>query len=251
MKLSLIELTQDILSSLDSDEVGSINDTTESLQVSKIIRSAYFNIIARANLPKHHNIFSLVVAGDSTQPVLMRRPDNVSRIDWVKYEKSIVADPDSFSYVTILPLQQFTDMMHQLNVDETTVDFLDFPVSGINFYFRNDKQPDFCTIVDNYYVVFDSWNKVVDVTTLDATKTLCFGLTIPTFTMSDSFIPDIDENQFPLLLNEAKSLAFLELKQVANDHAIRESKRQWNSLQKNKELSRASSFDQLPYFGRK
>ncbi len=50
-------------------------------------------------------------------------------------------------------------------------------------------------------------------TTLQTSKTLCYGQIIPTFTLEDSFIPDLDDTQFPLLLNEAKAIAFVELKQ--------------------------------------
>jgi len=39
MRYTLLELTQDVLSSLDGEEVTSINDTTESTQIVKIIKS--------------------------------------------------------------------------------------------------------------------------------------------------------------------------------------------------------------------
>ena len=40
-KMSLLEMTQDILSDMDSDEVNSINDSVESLQVLGIIKNTY------------------------------------------------------------------------------------------------------------------------------------------------------------------------------------------------------------------
>jgi hypothetical protein len=44
-KMTLLEMTQDILSDMDSDEVNSINDSVESLQVAQIIKTTYFNIV--------------------------------------------------------------------------------------------------------------------------------------------------------------------------------------------------------------
>ena len=38
--MTLIEMVQDILSDLESDEVNSINDSTEALQVAQIVNSS-------------------------------------------------------------------------------------------------------------------------------------------------------------------------------------------------------------------
>lgn len=249
MKYSVLELTQNILSSLDSDEVNSISDTTEATQVANIVRTAYFNIISRADLPEHRQIFSLDASGDNLLPVLMTKPDNVRRIDWIKYNKADTSDPDNFGYVTILPLQQFMDHIHQFSTDETDVGTMD--LDGFTFYFKDEKQPDFCTIINDYQIVFDSYDSAFD-TTLQETKTMCFGLIVPSFTMADAFIPEMDEQQFPLLLNEAKSIAFIELKQMANEAAVQESRRQWRTLQRTKSLAiRPNYFDMLPNFGRR
>jgi len=70
--------------------------------------------------------------------------------------------------------------------------------------------------------------------------------------MGDTFIPELDDQQFPLLLNEAKSLAFFELKQTPHTKAEQEARRQWTSLQRDKSVDdKPSSFDALPNFGRR
>jgi len=247
MKLSLLDMVQNILSRLDSDEVNSISDTTEARQVAELIKTAYFNIVSRAALPEHEKIFSLLASGDPSQPVLMLRPDDVNRIDWIKY---LNADQslNEYEYVTIYPLQQFLDLTQRVNDTDSNIGSLTF--NGKTFYFSNNGQPRFCTILENKYILFNSYDISID-TTLQSTKSMCFGQKIPTFSMGDSFIPDLDDRQFPLLLNEATSLAFLELKQIANEHSERESRRQWNNLQRSKDTNQLSAFDQLPSFGRK
>jgi len=78
------------------------------------------------------------------------------------------------------------------------------------------------------------------------------GWVLPRWSMTDNFIPDLDEQQFPMLLNEAKSLAFLELKQQVHPKAEQEIKRQASSIQKFKTKSvRPTPFEQLPNFGRR
>lgn len=247
MKLTLLELTQNILGSMDSDEVNSISDTAESRQVAQVVRTAYYNIMARAKLPELMQLFNLTASGDADSPVLMIRPDNVAHIEWVKYNKSSDS-VDEFQYVTVLPLQQFLDMIHSFRNDEDNIETM--TLNGKTFYCRNDRAPTYCTVVDDVYIVFDAYD-VTEESTLQSSKTLCYGEVIPSFEISDTFTPTLDEQQFPLLLNEAKSLAFLEMKQIPNEKVEKEARRQWQSMQKNKRLSRLSDFDCLVNFGRR
>lgn len=273
MKQTLLQMTQSILSSLNSDEVNSISDTTESLQVAEVIKQTYFNFITRAQLPEHYELMQLTASNDTTQPIIMYKPETMKNIDWIKYfdesepytntaEHDINTDlPDSahsvdhspqYKYITILPNQQFLDMVGGININETNVDVLNFSVGGNTYRipYKDDKQPSYCTIFKDYYIIFDSFDATVD-STLQSSKTMCRGQFSPSWSMVDDFVPELDVGQFPLLLNEAKSLAFLELKQMAHPKAEQESKRQWNSLQKTKSLAEVPShFDQLPDFGR-
>jgi hypothetical protein len=77
------------------------------------------------------------------------------------------------------------------------------------------------------------------------------GEKVPSFEMSDSFIPPLDDQEFPLLMNEAAALAFFELKQMPHQKAEQEIKRGWSYIQKKKAtVNKPSYFEQLPNFGR-
>lgn len=250
MKRTLLDLTQSILSSLDGDEVNSIGDTTEALQVAEVVKTAYFNIISRTSLPEHKQLFTLAASTDPALPVVMYRPSNVIHIEWIKYDKSDIYYPNTnFQYITILPHEQFMDMVQVFNLDDADVEQI--TIGDLTFYYKNERSPTYCTVVQDDTILFDSYDSAVD-TTLQSTKTLCYGKISPTFLMTDTFIPDLDDEQFPLLLNEAKSLAFFELKQTAHPKAELEARRQWSNVQRNKALvDKPSHFDQLPYYGRK
>ncbi len=354
MKLTLLQMTQSILSSLSSDEVNSIADTTESMQVAEVIRQTYFNIISRVNFPEHDQLVQLEPSLDLTQPVIMYIPDGIGKVSWIKYYNSNILGtpptasthgvnvdleppgwtttsvtsntialgpmvftvapnlaiavnnvaqvvsgsnymlgtvtnytgttltllitsvygtgtysswtisqypgplaPPGYQYVTILPVKQFLDMTDSFNPSESNVEQFVF-TDGNNgvpgtytFHYKNDKQPQFCTILSDYYVIFDGYDNTQD-DTLQQNKTQAYGEVIPTFVMEDSFIPNLDEVSFPLLLNEAKSLAFFELKQSVHSKAEQEAKRGWSSVQRNKSLiNRPTYFDALPDFGRR
>lgn len=258
MKYTLLDMTQNILSRLSSDEVNSISDSTESLQVANIIKNKYFDIISRVELPEHDQLVQLDPSNDSTQPVLMYVPAGVADLQWLKYFNSDLTDGVAigYQYVTLLPIEEFIDRVNRFNPSETNVETFTFSDTSNNFpgdytfYFKNDIQPTCCTIISNYYIIFDSFNEVLD-STLQGSKTMGWGRVIPIFDMVDAFIPDLAEEQFQLLLNESTSLAFFELKQQPHQLAAQEAKRGWSSVQKNKSIDhKPSYFDQLPNFGR-
>lgn len=248
-KLTLLDYTQNILSALSSDEVNSIGDTTESLQVAEIIKTSYFNIISRANLPDQKKLFQLDASQSILEPVLMFSPEEIKIVEWIQYYDDAAT---MYQYVSIVPLQQFADYVNGYSLSEDNVETMSLTIDNetFSFNYRNDIQPKYCTVLSNYYVIFDSYDATVD-STLQSSKTRCHGLSTPIFRMEDAFIPVLDEAQVPLLLNEAKSLAFLELKQLTHAKAEQEARRQWNTLQKDKSIdNKPSSFDQLPNLGR-
>jgi hypothetical protein len=281
MKYTLLQMTQDILSGMSSDEVNSVSDTAESLQVANIIKQKYFDIINRVPLPEHEQLVQLDPSLDSAQPVLMYIPAGVADLKWLKYYDTNVLDGNNgvdqthdtntdivasdgdiedtipgYQYVTILSTRQFIDMVNKFNPAEDGVESFtladtnnNFP-GNYTFYYRTDRQPRFCTIISNYYVVFDSFDSTQD-STLQGSKTMGWGRIIPSWSNSDSFIPNLAEEQFQLLFNEAKALAFFELKQQPHQLALQETKRGWSNVQKNKAVAnRPTYFDELPSYGR-
>lgn len=273
MKRTLLDMTQDILSSLDSDEVNSIGDTTESLQVANIIKNTWWNIVSRAELPEHFDMFGLDASTDIVLPVLMLKPNNVDNIKWIKYydESTQATDGTSFIHdlntditsatpntsnsdlnyktVQILPITEFLTYINRYNPYENNVE--SYTLSGMTLRYRNDRQPSCCGVLSDKYVLFDSFDSTIE-NTLQQSKIQAYGQIIPEFKLEDNFIPLMDDYQFPLLFNEAKSLAFFELKQMAHQKAEQEAKRQWSSLQKDKAVvDKPTYFNQFPNFGRK
>src|ERR1700742_1892795 len=130
MQVTLLDLTQNVLSSLDSDEVNSIGDTVESRQVAQIIKNKYYDIVNRVQLPEHEQLMQLDASLDAQSPVLMYIPDGVAEVMWLKYFNSNVLNdsetgghdinvdivstaagatppPPGYTYVTVLPVEQF------------------------------------------------------------------------------------------------------------------------------------------------
>src|SRR6266436_8291222 len=92
MQMTLLDMTQNILSTLSSDEVNSIGDNVESQQVALILKNKYYDIINRVNLPEHQQLIQLESSLSAIAPVEMFIPDGVSEIKWIKYFNTNVFD---------------------------------------------------------------------------------------------------------------------------------------------------------------
>ena len=252
---TLLEYVQTILSALDSDEVNNYNDTTESTQVAHIVKTVWNDINNRADLPEHYQLFELTASGDNTKPTLMTKPSDVDTIIWIEYNKVISGDTDPlYQPVSFMPLDEFFAMQDSLRVSDTTVGSWDQTLDSsdsITFIYRNDKAPDYYTTWNDTTLIFDSYDSAVD-TTLQKTKTRCYGKKDQTFTMSNSFVPFADRDMSTLLLNEAKVLAFAELKQMGHDVARQWAARNWAKLNKSKRGidNLRNELDRVPNYGR-
>lgn len=253
MKYTLLDMTQVIASSLDADEVNSIGDSVESQQIATIIRTSYYDIIERNNLPEHFSLVNLQSSADADQPIIMYVPTTVSKVYWVKYDKSTTEVPDlNMQELQFLTLQDFFEMTYQLKVSDPEVFQLDLTVDGntIPILYRNDKHPEYYTSFDDKTFIFDSYLATED-SYLSTNKTFAAAKIIIPFLMEDDFIPDLDETQFTLLLNEAKSLAWLELRQTQHPKAEVNAKRAWLNTQISKNrVPGVRDLDKLPNFGR-
>lgn len=257
MKFTLLELVQTILSAMDSDEVNSIGDTTESQQVATLIKTTYNDIISRANLPEHFDLYELNASLDPNKPTIMHRPNGAQSILWIKYDTRMVDEVDArFNPITYLEPREFIDTVFSYR-DQNQNDVIRYEIStpnssSIEIVGLNNKAPNYWTSWDDELVVFDSYDSAVD-GTLMKNKTMVYGEWEPVFLMQDSFVPDLDSRQFSLLLNEAKALAFAELKQTTHERAERTARRAWITLAHQKDDLPAgySFFNTVPNYGRK
>lgn len=252
MQYTLLDLTQSILSSIDSDEVNSINDTTESQQVVKIIKTVYDDIVSRGNLTASKTLFTLNASADVTKPVLMTKPFSIRDIEWLKYNKIEAGDTDpNWTEMIYLSPEDFLNYTEKYNPSESDVDTMVYSMNGFDFTlnFKNNVGPRYYTSFNDNDIIFDSYDSAVD-GTLQSVKTRGYGTKNLTFLEIDGFVPDLPQDQFSLLLNEAKSLAWVELKQTPNIKAETTARRNWTHLARTRKHIPAKDLTE-PNFGRR
>lgn len=290
MKYTVLEMTQDILSAMDSDEVNSISDTVEATQVATIIKNCYNDITTDVEFPDQYSLLQLDASGDPTKPVTMTIPFAYTSLTWVKYNKQgdplgsgpdasqIWTTPDGvtvyfgtaeadmagaggtsntniqFKDITFLPKEEFLKRVMDFNSEDPIITTYEVTEYGRNIPLlcRNDKHPDYWTSFDNRTILFDSYLDTVD-TTLQTSKTLCWGKKATRFIMSDNWEIPLDDKFTSYLFNEAKATSFSELKQISNSRAEKQARLAKIKTQKTKTAAPydAPAHDQSVNYGRR
>lgn len=248
VKKTLLAIVQDILSDMSDDEVNSISDTLESLQVAQIIMSTYDELIAGKNWPHLRNLFQISASGDAAKPTHMKLGDDIKELEWIKYDVKKTGETRT-KYETIEYLQpdEFLLRTNSRNDDDANITAIT-DTSGVKFLIKTNKKPQYWTSFDDEFIIFDSYDSVVD-STLQQSKTQCYGYTLPVFSLTDAYIPDLPAEAFPMLIAEAKSACFARLKEAPDAKSEQQALRQKNWL--SRKAWQASGGIQFPNYGRK
>ena len=144
-KSTLIEIVQDIMNDMSSDEVNSISDTEESVQIAQIIKTTYFEMIDRRDWPHLSKFGVLDSVGDILKPTHLGTPDNMTRLDWFKYSKKRSGETrNRFQDMVYKHPDEFILETNNRNLDESNViEITEF--GGAKFQIKNDKQPTYYT----------------------------------------------------------------------------------------------------------
>jgi len=246
-KLTLLQIVQKVLSSLSSDEVSSAFETAESTQIVDIVEDVFNNLVTNKIIKTHESLIQLAALGDTDHPNYLKLTDPTVKISELRYNVTTEVGELEYREITWLEPSEFLARSSGLDSTADNVRIIqDF--GGASYLIKDDEFPRFFTSFDNTYIVFDSFNSDED-STMQASKSLAIAQKIPTFTRSDSFVPNIEETLFPLLLNEVKSWAHLELRQNAHQKAEQQARSQRVSYQRFRD--RVKEEDTRPDYGRR
>lgn len=229
MKMTLLEMVQDILSDMSSDYANSISDTEESLQVAQIVKSTYQEMMSRRDWPHLKKLTTLNSFNDNAYPVYLSVPENTKRLEWVTYNQRTEDKPEtSYSEIKYMEPLQFVQWTNSRSMSAPSVKVIKTP-GGVDIRILTDRPPTYWTSFDDSVVVMDSFvSKLED--TLQGHNSQCELYVFPVWREEDNFVPDLPSTIFPALLAEAKSTSFLVIKGMANEKAEQQSVRQQKFL---------------------
>lgn len=233
MKQTLLEIVQDIMSDMDTDEINSIFDTVESEQVASIVKRSYINMISTRNWPHLSKLIQFSPITDFTRPTHLRMPSNIKELQFINYDvRKLGETKRNYDEIIYLDPVEFLFKLNDRNSDNEDIVIIDNG-GGVELLIDKTKRPRYWTTFDDQNIVFDAYDELVD-TVLQNSKMQAKAYLTPIWTTDDDFIPDLPSEAFSKLVEEAKSTAFLVLKQMTN------AKAEANSQSQSRWLSRKS-----------
>lgn len=226
----MLELVSDICEEIEADPVNDLDDSEESIRVTKLLMNTYWDMLANRMIPEHKELFRLTALADVTRPTTLQFPDLMKRLEWFKYDINTDGTKIEFREVKYMEPDSFIDMLNSRDSSASTVDTALSVDNSVELLVYNDRMPVYWTTFDNKHVVCDSYDSDVE-NTLQQSNTQCYGWVYPTLTRANNTVIDLEETQTQFLYNETLAKASLKLIEDEDPHANKWAKRHRSSLQ--------------------
>ena len=229
-QVTLLEIVQSTLGSMDSDAVSTIGETIESEQIAMLAKEHYLRLATYQDIPQMESLTQLVGLGDTSRATMMKMPDNALRIKDIRYKVTNSGGETYFQDIYYVERDSFLSSSLALNIADTnvSVNVLD---GNVRIPYRNDTAPTCWTTFDDEFLMFDSIEQGVGVHTLTNDNSLVIAYIVPPFEMRDDFVPDIPMGLYTQYMDQIKETASHEQKQTPSDVRTRDSNRQQHRKQ--------------------
>lgn len=204
-------MVQRIAEYIDGETINSISDTREASQIATIVKETYQYLLQTREINTRDTIIHFDNVIDTSKPNYLKYRDTVFEIFDLKYK-----DLETGKYSTIQWIEPNLFLQKSLSLDpedENVQQVVEF--TGITYFIRNDKQPQYYTSFDDIHIAFDSFNSEYEDTIHD-NNVIAQGRYMPEFLLEDDFVPNMAPQHFPLLLSKSKEVAGVELKEYNN-----------------------------------
>lgn len=219
MALTLIKVVQKTLNDMDSFPVNSISDTEESMQVASIAEDKFYALMNRSNWEHFRQIGVLVNTPVQYGPTTLQLSDSTDELKDLRYNGK---------RLTRVEIDEFLDRVLTKPTDLT--DYAEVSIYGdVVGYVSKVKDPDFYTVFEDYLVVCDSYNYLVE-SRLQGSKTVVDTITVPTFVMDNTYEIPIPQRLESLYLAEVRAACFKKLKQATSDEDERDRRIQMSRM---------------------
>jgi hypothetical protein len=246
-KMTLLTIVQDVLNDINGDEVSSIDDTVEALQIAQIAKSTYLAMMSNRNWSHLRKSIILTPSSNTSKPTHMYIKAAVKEMCFINYDKRESTNVKS-EYTKML-WKEPDDFLKLVNAYDETQDNVMQVVdeNGMDLYIKTDEHPTYYTSFNDTTVVFNSYDSSRE-SHLQSTYIQAMAYVMPDWRSGDDSIPDLPDEAFSALVEEVKSRASLKLRQVQDVKSETESRRQQRWL--SRKATRVSGGIKSPNYGR-
>lgn len=242
MRTTLLSMVQSILSDMDSEDVNSISDTVEAQQIASVIQDTYFNIIAAREIPEHKQMLQLTSLSNVQKPTHFRYPNNTKEIEDLFYNTATSGS----NYTKVYFLEPI-DFLNRSDESASNTVQVETVAGEVPVFVYTNRMPRYYTSFDDDHIIMDAYDSSVE-STLQTSKSRAYGTVYPTFSITDSFEPDLDDTLLPYLLAEAKSTCF-SLFKSGSDPKVEQAARRLKSYVQN-DMYKTKRANKRPNYGR-
>ncbi len=215
MKKSLLEIVQTTLSAMGSDEVDSINETEESIQVAESVKDTYYEFIERLALAKKidwlHGPLPVTPSGDVLSPTTAEFGSTVREVTYIGYNVAGVGEDASYRELVYYPPDEFLRQHNKAGPNKVAVSVGD----ALTVYVSNDRMPTSYTSFDDTNIICNAFDSSIESTLTDG-RFNAMGYRIPTFVVADEEVPDLPPQLFPAFQAEVNIAAFAYFNQTSS-----------------------------------
>lgn len=212
-KKTVLEYVQGALNIMDSDQVDSIADTEESMQVANLLRDVYDELMTRQEKGWSflNRTIQLEASVDTSQPTRLVLPERTRHLKKLWYNVSDEAGKVKNREIKYVCPEDF---ICRFGTPGDTRQLVTTP-EGISFYVFNDRMPSFYTSFDDRVLYLDSFDSSVE-TTLTSSRAVAFANVLPELIVEDEHVPDLPLDMVPLLTSTLNAAASLTFRQMAS-----------------------------------
>lgn len=197
-RLTLLQIVQNVLSSMEADNVNSISDTVESAAIARTAEETYYEMMSQGDWPHLVKTDQLLSVSDNSKPNYLEIPTEFQDI------RSLFYNTKELKFMEPIEFIKFTNERNLSTAE--VVEVIGF--NNVKFKVLNNAEPTYFTLLQDKYVLTDSFDSSVESTLRGENSTVTASV-LPAWQATDTFVPDLTDQMFPTYLALVKRAAFL------------------------------------------
>lgn len=230
-KRTILQLVQQLGEAIGSDEIDTLNETIEASEIATILEQTVTEIISRKRWEfLKDRVRQLDArAGGSTQLNTLVIPDDVTRINCVRYRDTNNTNVTTFLDVTYMQPCEFIQFVQARDSADTNITAIAND-DGVLINVLTDNTPTRWTSFDEENITFDAYDASVGTGNLIADSVIIADI-VPVIDYTDPTATlKVPERMESLIFNEALSYSNYRLRQTRDPKADLVAARQHRSL---------------------